>query len=1111
MAMNNRDRIHKAMDLLGPALNRFITVAVAPEIGDTAWVDMIRLRDNSKGAPPDKKYNPDDPQTGLRMLTENIPNAAKKGWYPFNGRLSRVQLSWAVELREARNSLAHGEAFVNEDAQRALDTAERFLDAIGAPDEAKEVRTLRNDVVRIAHDREDASAARSNPNLAVGSDNLPPWREVLSPHPDVASGNFNAAEFAADLYSVANPTSDTKKNTEYSDPASFFERTYLTHGLRDLINRNVRRLTGDMNASPVVNLQTNFGGGKTHSMLALWHLASGTSSDHYPDDVAALAKPLDQLTNGVRRVALVGNQLVPARADTRDGRPGIRTVWGELAWQLGGKEAFDLVADSDRTSTSPGAELRDLLALYSPAVILIDEWVAYARQLINADNLPAGDFDTQFTFAQTLTEAANATAGVQVVISIPASSNPADGQDAISDEEVGGEHGREALARLRQIVGRTADQWQPANAQESFEIVRRRIFATPDGTTMTTISAIAKAVVEFYRSHATEFPNEVRENAYIDRIKQCYPIHPELFDRLYEDWSTLDRFQRTRGVLRVMNQIVGTLWQEQDKAPLILPGGIPLESADFVTEISHYLDDPWRPIIDTDVAGKRAIPRQVDKDHDLFGKRGIAERLARAIFMAATPALHTAHKGVDKPRIFLGTAIPGDVPGNFHSALDHLTNRSTYLYTEASRFWYDTHANTTRTARDHAANLPDADVWTEVEDRLNRARKHTRDNTFGGIHVFPTSSAEVSDEQLTRLVIVPMKYTHSARGASTARTWAADVVEHRGAINRTYKNSLVFLTADDKRAPELGSAVRDFIAWRYVSENAEDLNLSSQQTKQAKNRMARADEIVNVRLLETFVWAVYPKQQAGQATYEMTMSSTAGTTDDLIARTATKLDDAIARSRSAALIRMDLDNTLAPAWESGHVTVGQLYTYYATYPYLTRLRDRDSLIDGLLSVYNDTAWSTNGFAFADAYDESTGHYVGLVLPGASENPYLVDSALIVKPDVALAEQQWLADELATTGQPRAATRAADDGPPEPTLTPQTRYFGSVELNPDLPVRDFSTIQREVLQHLSASGVSVEVRVAIRATAPNGFDRSRQRVIRENADTLGFTENIFDTD
>ncbi|MXP22977.1 DUF499 domain-containing protein [Gordonia sp. HNM0687] len=1124
MALSNRDRINRAMELLGPALDRFITSVLEPEMpnGHT-WIQLMQLRDQSRGSGSsnNRHYDPNDPSDGLRMIIDNIPNTVRRGWYPFDDRLSRTQKSYATELRDYRHDFAHMKPFDNEEAQRALDTCERFLKAIGAPKEADEVRRLRLDLRRVASEREDTQAARKLDLASVGADNLPAWREILSPHPDVASDNFNAAEFAADLYTVA----QGKEAGEYSDPVQFFERTYLTQGLRDLIERNVRRLTGDLNASPVVNLQTNFGGGKTHSMLALWHLASGRPSTAYPDDVAALAAPLDSVPQGVRRVAIVGNQMEPARINTDDGRPGIRTMWGELAWQLGGQDAYEIVAEADRAGTNPGASLRELFELYSPAVILIDEWVAYARQLVNpAANVVAGDFDTQFTFAQTLTEAAKATAGVQVVISIPASYDNRTDADDINDEEVGGEHGRAALERLKSIVGRTADHWLPANPQESFEIVRRRIFTAPDGETLAKISSIAKTLVEYYRKHATEFPSEALEPAYVDRIRRSYPIHPELFDRLYEDWSTLDRFQRTRGVLRMMNKIVGTLWRSANPAPLIMPGSVPLEKDSVVTEISQYLDDNWRPILTSDVAGDHSVPYNLDNDHDLFGKRSVTQRLARSIFIAATPSLHTAHKGVDKPRIFLGTAIPGDVPGNFHSALDHLANKATYLYTDAARYWYDTHANTTRAARDHAAGLPKADVWAEVEARLDAARRASRDTSFVGIHVCPSNSADIPDEPSTRLVIASPEVTHVNKStSSSAMSWAADVLEHRGAGNRSYKNSLVVLAADDKRARELEEAVREFLAWRYVHTNADSLGLGGQQTRQSESRMNKADAVVADRLLDTFIWAILPEQPVDQATYSLGAVNAGGTTDDLIARTGKKLADSnlLSTTRSSRLLSMDLTGPLESAWRPGHISVGELHGFYATYPYLARLRNRDALVEGLLTVYNDMAWQAEGFAFAYAWDETEQKYVDLHLPTDSATPQLSDTVLVVKPDIAQAQRDREVAEVAETsdndgGEASANddTRRTDTDSEDSSATRQTpratRFWASTTLDGDFPARDFSTIQQEILQFLSgAPGTTVEVRIEIDAASPEGFDDAVQRTVRENSNTLGFEQSGFE--
>lgn len=1135
MALSNRDRIYQAFELLGPAVDRFLTETVGPELPETAtgWIDILRAV-KAPNAHADKKYSPLDPSDSLRMFTDNIPYKYKRGWDPIGKRLNRSQMSWANQLVDARNRLAHHENFSNDDAQFDLDICYRFLLAIGGPKEAAAVAKLRDDVRAIGTRQAAERVARSTPSLQVGSDNLPPWREVLAPHPDIQRDQFNAAEFAADLYTVAMESGSHK--SEYTDPAEFFGRTYLTEGLRDLITRNVARLTGDANAAPVINLQTNFGGGKTHSMLALWHLASPSANiNAFGDEVAPLARPLTRLPNGVRRVALVGNQMVPSRENSDSGRPNIRTMWGELAWQLGGQEAYDVIADSDRASTNPGADLRELFALYSPAVILIDEWVAYARQLVDKNNLPAGDFATQFTFAQTLAEAARATPGVQVVISIPASSNPDDSED-FNDEEVGGEYGREALRSLRSAIGRSGSEWQPANAEESFEIVRRRIFSAPDSASSAKISSIAKAVVEFYRKYHAEFPTEVRDSQYEDRIKRCYPIHPELFDRLYQDWSTLERFQRTRGVLQLMNRVVGSLWRSDSSAALIMPGTVPLDDADVVSEVTKYLEDGFKPIVATDVAGRDSVPFLIDKNNEHLGRRGVSQRLARSVFMAATPGIHSAHKGAEKQRIFLGTALPGDVPGNFHSALDALSSNSTYLYSEMSRYWYDTQANITRAARDHAAGLNQEDVWAEVERRLADLRRQTTDTTFAGIHVFPESSADVPDETETRLVVIPMRYSHSARGKNpTAMPWAKDVLEHRGTAIRSFKNALVFLAADENRARDLEVAVRDYIAWKHVADNAEDYGLGGQQTKQVIEQRSKYDSIVTDRLAETFTWALSPEQQAGEVTYSMSSVGITGTKADLYTRAGSKLSsDHIALARSSSLIRMDLSDRLAPAWESGHLEVGTLYRYYATYPYLARLRDREVLVNGLYSVLDDQiGWVQDGFAFADAYDETEQRYIGLHLPGDDATLHLSDSTLIVKPRIADAQREKEIEEqreragggnsgdseggAGGPGGSRGDSGGAGGsgggsaGETKATETVQRRFFGSVQLDPDFPARGFSEIQQEVLRHLSSSRGRVQIRLEISAENPDGYDDSVRRTVSENARTIGFDNSGFDID
>ncbi|NMC03046.1 MAG: ATP-binding protein, partial [Chloroflexi bacterium] len=469
----------------------------------------------------------------------------------FKKTLGFSERSLVSELREVRNRWAHQEPFTTDDAYRALDSASRLLTAISAP-QAADLEKMKLELLRLRFDEQVRGERRKSAGAAVESavtGALKPWREVVTPHKDVASGRYQQAEFAADLWQVhLGEGSD-----EYRHPVEFYRRTYLTDSLKQLLENAIRRLTGQ-GGDPVVQLQTNFGGGKTHSMLALYHLFSGANLGELLglDEILKAAGGVTALP-AVRRVVLVGNRISPGNPVVKPDGTVVRTLWGELAWQLGGRAAYDRLRADDERATSPGDVLRELFNDYGPCLILIDEWVAYARQLHEASDLPGGSFETHFTFAQALTESAKLARQCLLVISLPASDTTGSPHAPVDDVEVGGERGRAALDRLRNAVGRVESSWRPASAEEGFEIVRRRLFEpliAPEQYTARDVTA--RAFYELYRTQAAEFPPETREAEYEQRIRAAYPIHPEIFDRLYTDWSTLLKFQRTRGVLRLM-------------------------------------------------------------------------------------------------------------------------------------------------------------------------------------------------------------------------------------------------------------------------------------------------------------------------------------------------------------------------------------------------------------------------------------------------------------------------------------------------------------------------------------------------------------------------------
>ncbi len=356
---------------------------------------------------------------------------------------------------------------------------------------------------------------------------LLPWREVVEPHQDVASGEFQQAEFAADLAKVHSGSAPA----EYRDPAQFFSRTYLTEGLSALLVGATKRLSGT-GGDPVVELQTNFGGGKTHSMLALYHMAGEAPVQ----DLSGLDQLLEKqgltVPTGINRAVLVGTSRGPQDVLNAEGGRRIRTTWGELAWQLGGADAFDMIADNDANGIAPGSHLLEtIFRKYAPCLILIDEWVAYLRQIYRVEGLPSGSFDANLSFVQSLTEAVKASPGTLLVASLPA-----------SQIEVGGEGGQEALARLKQTFSRVESSWRPASQEESYEIVRRRLFKEIPGDKFHHRDNTLKQFAKLYRENANDFPQGCADEDYRRKLEKAFPIHPELFDQLYTSWGSLEKF-----------------------------------------------------------------------------------------------------------------------------------------------------------------------------------------------------------------------------------------------------------------------------------------------------------------------------------------------------------------------------------------------------------------------------------------------------------------------------------------------------------------------------------------------------------------------------------------
>ena len=1097
MAITNHERVGKSMDLLREGLAPFVE-------------RELKGKDVTDGVSTSTKPLSEQDVAGLlKLIWDN--------WQlVFRNILGSAERTLVAELRNWRNKWAHQESISSDDAYRALDSASRLLAAVSAP-QSEELDKLKMELLRVRFDEQTRGERRKQVGAAIESvaaAGLKPWREVITPHVDVASGRYQQAEFAADLWQVHLG----EGTTEYRDPVEFFRRTYLTESLKRLLVSAVQRLAGK-GGDPVVDLQTNFGGGKTHSMLALYHLFSGAATSDLMDVEQIMKDAGPDRLPSVTRVVLVGNKISPGNPSIKSDGTTVRTLWGELAWQLGGKSAFERVRADDERATSPGDVLRELLNEYGPCLILIDEWVAYARQLHDQSDLPAGSFETQFTFAQALTEAARAAEGCLLVISLPASDSG--GSPHVDDAEVGGQRGREALDRLRNVVGRVESSWRPASAEEGFEIVRRRLFEPlADPARFKDRDVVARGFADLYRDQHQEFPVECRDADYEKRIRAAYPIHPEIFDRLYTDWSTLVSFQRTRGVLRLMAAVIHSLWEKGDRNPLILPANISIDDNRVQFELTRYLPDNWVPILEKDVDGSNSLPLRIDGQTSSLGKFAAARRVARTVYLGSAPAVETANRGLEDRRIKLGCVLPGESPAVFGDALRRLAGAATYLYQDGNRYWYSTQPTVTKLAEDRAEQLrrePDK-VVQELRDRLGADLRQRGD--FSRIHPLPQSGQDVPDDRDARLVVLGSDQPYSREGDNPAQAAAASILESRGNAPRLYRNSLVFLAADRTRLQDLDEALRRYLAWESIVAERDQLDLSPHQVKQAETQKDAASSAVTARLPETYQWLLVPVQSKPQDTVGWQAIRLTGP-DALALRASKRLknEEHLVTVLGATRLRMEMDRI--PLWRGDHVEVRQVVDDFARYPYLPRLKDTVVILTAIAGGIGLLSWQQDSFAFAESYDKEAQRYRGLRAGQMIALPDGDSSGVLVKPDVA--RRQIDADRASVaTGQPDgtgaagqtiatpSGTGTEEETPDVPAAARPKRFHGTVSLDAMRAGLDASQIADEVISHLvGLVGAKVKVTLEVEAEIPDGAPEHVVRTVTENSRTLKFVSHGFE--
>ncbi|MGF6844156.1 putative AAA+ superfamily ATPase [Paraburkholderia youngii] len=939
---------------------------------------------------------------------------------------------------------------------------------------------------------------------------LKPWREVAVPHEDVLKGTFQQAEFAADLSRVHDGTA----TAEYQNPVLFFQRTFITEGMRLLLESVVKRLSG-RGGDPVIQLQTAFGGGKTHTMLAVYHLAKGEALARDLSGVSAIldASGITELPRA-RIAVLDGIKSSPNQPAVRDGQQ-VRTLWGDLAWQLGKAEGYALVADADASGTSPGkAVLEALLNRFAPCVILIDELVAYVRQFEEGRILTGGSFDSNLSFVQALTEALKAVPTAVMLASLPE-----------SDKEAGSQRGVKALAALSHYFGRIQALWKPVGTEEAFEIVRRRLFSVINDKLAA--ESVCRAFADYYTANGDAFPRETQEGRYFERMMHAYPIHPEVFDRLYEDWSSLDNFQRTRGVLKLMAKVIHRLWKANDRDPLIMPGSFPLADGDTRNDIIYYLPQGWDPVVERDVDGERAETTEIESQDTRLGSVQACRRAARTIFLGSAPSTpNQVVRGIELERVALGAAQPGQQVGIYKDALRRLNDRLHYLNSGSNRFWFDTRPNLRREMEDRKRRFQDKeDVFPAIRDRLQRS---IASGVFGGIHVF-TASGDVPDDWQLRLVVLPPDAAFSRSDQSLAIERATEILRRRGEQPRFKQNRLIFLAADYDNVARLKDQVRSVLAWQSIVNDIKEmkLNLDQFQSRQASKSLEDVNEALRRMIRETYKWVMAPMQEGrpGRGLSEIVwehfpVNPGAQNLSQEIERVL-KENELLITEWAPIHLAGILKNWF---WkdEVRDISAVSVWQQSCQQLYLPRLKD-DTVFQATMAA---GAASRDFFGFA--YGKGDGQYIGFSY-GRQTSLIMDTSLLLVEPAAAagFAKAQQAAEEVAQrheSGHPSGVTDSTSSvqqieesirpkgltGGGTIPLSVKKQFYGNIAIDAIQAKKQFADIVDEVvLQFTSRPGVKVNIAIEIRAEAEAGFEDGVQRAVKENCRVLRFTNAEFE--
>ena len=680
--------------------------------------------------------------------------------------------------------------------------------------------------------------------MAKRSLNIPRVWEITEPHPDIFSGELDPGRFVISLHKVVTGEGDK----DYTDPERFFKKTYMTRSLHTLLRGVIQRLTGSEQAASIRHLQTPFGGGKTHTLTALYHLGRHpeVAEVYLRDLLEEIEAP--SLPHDTKVAVLDGVALSLSGRATNEGLR-INTLWGEIAYQLGGKTFFEKIRDSDEGRYSPGSEvLSDILKEARPCIILIDEFLAY---LIRAQAISIGGgtlADQSLTFLQELATAVAGTERTVLVATLP--------QSSLEVQTVNGEEAQILLDKAMHLLGRHNLIEIPVAQDEVFGVLRRRLFSS--WGTEDEINKVVRAFMKYYKQYANFFPEHMSETKYRDRLLAAYPFHPELIDLMYRKWGPHPKFQRTRGALRLLAYVISNLWHSRTgSAYLIQPWCVDLSNRTIRGEIVQIPGETYNIVIENDVLNKG-----LEIDRELKGeyyRERLATGAATSIFLHSISAVKE-QEGASEPEIRGALLRPGINPTMVSEVLSRLREKLWYLRYRDRKYVFTSQVSW----RGQVSQREQVFAGPEYEERVLEEIRGILKKVTGSpaikmsLFLAPQNPEQIEDRPVPTLVLLPPELPEKEQIG-----WMERALNSHRTGWRTHKNTMIFVAPITSEISKVKAQVYRLMALRDFMETRDFNAMDSEEKKEVQQELRNQEEKVRETLKKAYTKIYRPQKPEG--------------------------------------------------------------------------------------------------------------------------------------------------------------------------------------------------------------------------------------------------------